>query len=229
MNKLSTITAVVVCIFGLQAAAKADTILLSSYATGAINPGASNTATFYVPTASTVNNGVDTTYNVSPGTTWHPAIGNSSYVSYNPNTAPGGSVVAPNGDYVYRSYFDLSAMQAASSTGTMTVLADDTVAITLNGNLILAAAGPMGPADAYSHCAETGPNCLTPTTFNFAGLVAGQNVLTFDVKQVNLVNEGLDYSGAISAVAVPEPASIALLGSGLLSIAGFYRRRLNLS
>jgi hypothetical protein len=107
------------------------------------------------------------------------------------------------------------------------VLADDTLAVSLNNQLVLAAAPPLGPTNTYAECSDVGPNCLTPYTFTFTGLQTGTNILTFDVKQVNLSNEGLDFSGNISSssMVAPEPASFALFGTGLLGVCAFLRRR----
>jgi hypothetical protein len=108
-------------------------------------------------------------------------------------------------------------------------LADDTVSVFLNNQLIQQSGGPMGPGNTYGKCSDTGPNCVTPLTFTFSGLQAGVNQLTFDVKQVNGASEGLDFSGSIdssdpSASAVPEPYSLALFGTGLLGLLGLSRR-----
>lgn len=222
MKNLSRIVPLALAI--LTTAAHADS-LLGSYATGAINPGVINTSTVYAPADSKSNNGFTTTYALSPGSTWHATLPNSTYVSYDHNTAPGGNVVAPNGDYIYRSSFTLTASQVANSIASLTVLADDTVAIYLNNTLILAAASPKGSGNTYAMCSDTGPNCLTPTTFTFSGLTTGVNVLTFDVKQINLASEGLDFSGSITAI--PEPATLALFSTGMLGMAGMVRRRFN--
>ncbi len=73
-----------------------------------------------------------------------------------------------------------------------------------------------------------GPNCETPLTFTFTGLQAGLNELEFDVKQVNGVDEGLDFSGSIdSSPAVPEPLSLVLFGTGMLGLVGLSRRYVN--
>jgi hypothetical protein len=122
----------------------------------------------------------------------------------------------------------LSPSQVAGTTGTLTVLADDTVSVFLNNSLILQAAGPMSTANPYSQCSNVGPNCITPLTFTFTGLQAGLNQLEFDVKQVDGVDEGLDFSGTIDGIittsAVPEPFSLALFGTGILSLVGLSRR-----
>ena len=223
MKPLRTLVVSSVLILALQISAHADTILLGSYGTGAANPGVINTAVLYSPATSTVNTGSTITYNISPDAIWHAALPNSSYISFDPGTAPGGSYVAPNGDYFYSVAFTLTSEMASAGVGTITVLADDTVAITLNGGLLLAAASPMGASNDYSHCSNTGPNCITPTTVSLNGLVAGTNLLTFDVKQVNLGQEGLDFTGFISQV--PEPTSLALFGTGLLGVVSLMHRR----
>ena len=223
-SHLLTVSALV---FGGIVSAHASPILLGSYGSSAANPGFANSATLYDSAASMVNTGSNATFNISAGSVWHAPIANSSFVSFSSQTGPTGTLVAPNGDYIYTSTFNISPSDVAD-LGTLTVLADDTVSVFLNNSLILQSGGPMGPNNSYAHCSDTGPNCLTPFTFTFTGLAEGLNELTFDVKQVNGSSEGLDFAGSIDPTSanVPEPVSLVLFGTGMLGLVGLSRRYL---
>jgi hypothetical protein len=227
LKKYSHLLTVAALVFGGIVSAHASPILLGSYGSSAVNPGFANSATNYDPLASEVNSGSNATFNISPGSTWHAATGNSSWVSFNAGTGPTSSLVVPNGTYVYTTTFNISPTDVAD-LGTLTVLADDTVSVFLNNSLILQSAGPMGPGNSYAKCSDVGPNCITPFTFTFTGLTEGLNELTFDVKQVNGSNEGLDFSGSLdpSSANVPEPISLVLFGTGMISLVGLSRRYL---
>ena len=232
MKKRTRLLSIFALVFGSIVSAKASPILiLGSYATTAANPGFDNTATIYDPVDSTVNNGSTSTFDISAGSVWHAPTSNSSFISFNSSTGPTSNFVVPNGDYVYTSTFNISPADV-NDVGTLTVLADDTVAVFLNNSLILQAGGPLSASNPYSECSSVGPNCLTPLTFTFTGLQAGLNQLEFDVKQVNGTDEGLDFEGAINSAvaansAVPEPFSLALLGTGFLGFLGISRRYIN--
>ena len=235
-SKLSALGAVLVL---STAFASADTVLPLASGSGSVGYWGYS-ATFQQPgttfagyviqsgnnTPASCNTRPCGTNTVNPSTVWAAPFTNTTWVSYDPNSGPGNSepVFDANGFYAYATNFTTTG---GSWAGEVTVAADDTVAVFLNGVQI----SDFGTIGGDGHCADGNPNCRAGgSTDVFFGSSTpgfnndGFNLLSFVVDQSGSHNQGLDFIGNVTST--PEPNTLLLLGTGLIGSAGALFRKM---
>lgn len=197
----------IICGFCFVTAAKADTITLASLGTAA-DAGETN------------SNGA--TITIAPNSLWASALPGSSWVSFasTGSTSTPGFIVVPNGTVV--TFSDVFNLPGTPSGGSLSLMADDSASVYLNGTLFMSAASSTG--NSYAVCSDFGIGCLVATTINLpaSDLKEGSNTLEFMVAQENGSSFGLDYSGSVTdpATSVPEPGMALLMMLGLMTVGG---------
>jgi hypothetical protein len=149
----------------------------------------------------------------------------AKWISYM-NTGVGGTFIASSSSVAAGRFFQSFIIPTGTNFfGSITVWADDTAAVYLDGALLVDATKTLG-----AHCSNGPITCqgggyIIPLTGNNT---PGQtHTLEFDVFQLGGDVFGLLYNGQVSfsdAVAAPEPGSFALIGGGLLALAGISRK-----
>ncbi|MGA2832174.1 MAG: PEP-CTERM sorting domain-containing protein [Terracidiphilus sp.] len=172
-----------------------------------------------VTTASTSTTSYDTVFD----NVWNPAISGTSWVTNTSVSGPAcsGSQCDANAFYYYSTTFT-AVGGGEGYDGSLSVMADDTAEVLLNGKVIM----NFGAIGNDGHCSIGPPSCGSVDTISLSGiqLIAGTNTLEIINAQTGLSGAGVDFSANLTRA--PEPSSLLLLGTGLLGLAfGLYRKR----
>ena len=120
---------------------------------------------------------------------------------------------------LYAMKFDLS-QAASSATLNLRFTVDDMLGDVNNEGLFI-----DGHAITGSRSQTDWNNQIENKSWNLGALSAGQHTLYFDVNNYGAGPSGIMFSGNIHTQAVPEPASMAALGLGLIGVARRRRAR----
>ncbi len=211
--------------------ATADTVQLGSFATGASAGSNNNTAMNFAGFSllDVVSSGTNNTFALNPGLVWTPNLAGTTWVGIAPNAGPGGGFNPPLGYYTFTTTFTATP---GTYNGTASLSADDTTEVFLNGNPATAALGVQGTLGSDLQCAVGLPNCTMVDNVTLSGVnLLAFNTLTFIVQQAGNPNalpgfnpSGIDFTATLTSN-VPEPSTLVLLGTGLISSAGMLLRR----
>jgi hypothetical protein len=198
-------------LFGLAVIqpAKADSVITLASAATSVDSSQSN------------SNGSNIA--ITPNSAWATALPGSSWVSFTTtgDSSASNFVTVPNGTVV--SFFDTFTLAGAATSGTLSVMADDSATVLLNGVQLI---GETLANNTYAICSDFGVGCLQPTVLELpvSLLQTGTNTLEFEVAQRDGSSFGLDFLGSItdpSPVSTPEASSGAFLVLALLGMAAF--------
>jgi hypothetical protein len=239
MKRSLKVSALAVALVMSSTFVSADTIQFGSFATGASPLGNANTATNFAGFSAlsmTPSVGTGSSFALNPGTTWAGAIPSSTWVGFAATAGPVGTSNPAMGYYTFTTNF--TALSTGLYSGSLSLMADDTAEVILNGNVLL----PLGTLGIDAHCAASRDSCLGTDTIALSAvsLLTGTNAntLTFVVQQAGTGPtggtgdpSGLDFQGTLStpvASPVPELSTLLLMGTGLLGLAGAMYRRMRL-
>lgn len=122
----------------------------------------------------------------------------------------------PNGTVV--SFSEVFSLASMPSSAMVTFAADDSAALWLNGNMVLAEASTAG--NIYSTCSDFAPTCTGHTSVDvLPWLAVGENVLRFDVAQRGGWSYGLNYSVGLLWLGDPPVVDTPEPGTGLIVLA----------
>ncbi|TXH41271.1 MAG: hypothetical protein E6Q97_37880 [Desulfurellales bacterium] len=156
---------------------------------------------------------VGTVQTITPHPSWAAPIGGSSWISIAQTGWPLLTWL-PSGTVV--SFSEVFTLASMPSSATVSWAADDSASLWLNGSLVVAEAPMVG--NGYSTCSDFAPTCRQHTSVDvLPWLLAGDNVIRFDVAQRGGWSFGLNYAVELTwlddpPLPTPEPGTGLVVG-----------------